>query len=206
MEFFANGAAHMERAFIAANRSGKSTAAGYELALHVTGQYPDWWIGRRFDQPVSAWVAGEDVKAVRGSIQPLLFGVPKTSESEGVLGTGLIPGDCIIGDPTANRGAPEAIDSATIRHISGGISRIELKTYEQGRKSFQAAKVDIGWCDEEPPEDIYSEFLTRLMSTVPGVLNGIMMCTFTPLKGMSNVVMGYLGENWKRPYADELLA
>jgi phage terminase large subunit-like protein len=152
---------------------------------------------------VSAWVAGEDVKAVRGSIQPLLFGVPKTSESEGVLGTGLIPGDDIIGDPTANRGAPEAIDSATIKHISGGKSRVEMKTYEQGRKSFQASKIDIGWADEEPPEDIYSEFLTRLMSTVPGEANGIMMCTFTPLKGMSTVVMNYLGDDWRRPDAND---
>ena len=47
-----------ERAFIAANRIGKSVAGGYEMACHLTGDYPDWWEGRKFDGPISAWAAG----------------------------------------------------------------------------------------------------------------------------------------------------
>ena len=199
MEFFAAGATELERAIIAGNRTGKTTAAGYELTLHLTGRYPDWWRGRRFSAPIGAWAAGEDLKAMRESLQPKLFGLPKTSESMGVLGTGLIPGDDIVGTPTSMRGVPDAIDSASIRHVSGGLSRLSLKTYEQGRESFQGAKVDVGWCDEEPPQDVYGEFMMRLMSTVPGEPNGIMMATFTPLKGMSAVVMAYLGERWAPP-------
>lgn len=118
----------------------------------------------------------------------------------------MIPGDDIVGQPTSGRGVPDSIDSAAVRHISGGTSRIVLKTYEQGREAFQAAKVDVGWCDEEPPKPIYTEFLTRLMSTVPGEANGIMMATFTPLKGMSEVVMDFLGDDWRRPDANEILA
>ena len=137
---------------------------------------------------------------MRESVQPLLFG------NVGELGTGMIPGDDIIGNPTMGRGVPDSIDSAGIRHVSGGASRLVLKTYEQGREAFQAAKIDVGWCDEEPPMAIYTEMLTRLMSTVPGEANGIMMCTFTPLKGMSDVVMGFLGDDWRRPDSTEILA
>lgn len=198
-EFFAAGAAHTERGFIAANRTGKTTCAGYEMALHLTGKYPDWWVGRRFVRPVIGWASGEDSKSVRESVQPILFG-PMES-----LGTGMIPGDDIVGKPAMARGGVEMIDSATVRHISGGSSRIVLKSYEQGREAFQAAKVDVGWCDEEPPLAIYNEFLTRLMSTVPGEPNGVMMGTWTPLKGMSEVVMAFLGEDWRRP-TDEAYA
>ena len=193
MEFFAAGAECDERAFIAANRTGKSTCVAYEAVLHLIGQYPEWWVGRRYARPCVAWVAGVDVKSMRESMQPLLFGVA------GQIGTGMIPGDSLIGNPTSQRGTADAIDTAQVRHSSGGISRLTLKTYEQGRESFQAAKVDVGVCDEEPPKTIYTEFLTRLMSTVPGERNGTMMCSFTPLAGMSEVVMDFLGEDWRRP-------
>lgn len=196
LEFFANGAAHTERAIIAANRSGKSTAAGYELALHLTGRYPDWWVGRRFQRPVVAWAAGEDSKSVRESLQVILFG------SLDALGTGMIPGDDIVGRPAMARGAVDLIDSAAVKHVAGGASRLVLKSYEQGRESFQAAAVDAIWLDEEPPKDIYTEALTRVMSTVPGEPNGALFCTFTPLSGMSEVVMDYLGDDWRRPDAN----
>jgi phage terminase large subunit-like protein len=195
LDFFAAGAAHMERAFIAANRSGKSTCAGYEGTLHCTGRYPDWWVGRRFAAPVTFWASGEDIRSVRESLQPLLFGPP------GAIGTGMIPGDDIVGQPTAGRGVPDSIDSAAIKHISGGVSRIVLKTYEQGREAFQASKIQVCWLDEEPPSNIYTEALTRLMATEPGEQNGVMMCTFTPLRGMSDVVMSFLGDDWRRPDA-----
>jgi hypothetical protein len=51
MQFFRLGAQPgiNERGFMAANRVGKTWGAGgYELTLHLTGDYPDWWEGRRF--------------------------------------------------------------------------------------------------------------------------------------------------------------
>jgi|SRR5579859_807499 len=192
--FFDAGADQGERAIIAANRTGKSTAAAFELTLHLTGHYPAWWRGRRFSRPISAWAAGEDFNAVRDSMQEILFGKPEA------IGTGMIPGDDLL-NHAAGRGVPDGIHSASVRHVSGGASSLVLKTYEQGREAFQAAKIDVGWCDEEPPMPIYTEFLTRLMSTVPGEPNGIMMATFTPLKGMSDVVRAFLGPDWKPPVA-----
>lgn len=185
--FLKAGATFQERAFIAANRIGKTTAAGYELACHLTGEYPDWWEGARFTRPIVAWACGEDAKAMRESVQPILVGFPVTP-----MGTGLIPGDSIVGDPTKRAGVPEGLDTIVVRHKSGGLSRLVFKTYDQGRESYQGAKVDFVWYDEEPPQPIYSEGLARTMATVPGEQNGKVVCTFTPLKGLSAVVLLYL--------------
>jgi len=185
LEFFAAGAQHQERAFIAGNRVGKTMAGCYELTCHLTGWYPAWWVGRRFSRPITAWASGEDTKAVRDSLQVTLFG------PQGREGTGLIPGDLLL-NTTARSGVPESIDTAAIRHGSGSPSRLVMKTYDQGRESYQAAQVEVLLFDEEPPAAIYSEGLTRTMSTTPGEPNGIVMCTFTPLKGLSDVVLSFL--------------
>ena len=169
------------------HNSGKSTAGCYELTCHMIGWYPPWWRGYRFDRPIVAWASGEDSKAVRESLQVILFGAP------GALGTGLIPHAALHGKPTARGGVPEAIDAASIKtNFGGGQSRIVLKSYDQGRESFQASKVDVVLLDEEPPMDIYTEGLTRTMSTVPGQKSGIVMCTFTPLKGLSAVALAFM--------------
>ncbi len=55
LEFFRAGAKYRERCFMAANRVGKTEGAGgYELTCHLTGYYPPWWEGRRFNGPVRA--------------------------------------------------------------------------------------------------------------------------------------------------------
>jgi phage terminase large subunit-like protein len=182
--FFAAGRDHLERGLLGGNRSGKSTTAGYELTCHLTGRYPHWWEGRRFDRPVTAWAAGDDAKSVREAAQTVLLGEP------GKIGTGLIPRDAII-SMTRRMGVADAYDSILVKHESGQ-SRLVFKAYDQRRESFQGARVDVGWCDEEPPWDVYSEFLTRLLSTVPGEPNGVMLATFTPLKGLSQVVLQFL--------------
>ncbi len=57
-------------------------------------------------------------------------------------------------------------------------------TYEQGRAKWQGAPVDVIWMDEEPDDpDLYSEAVTRTNQT-----NGIVMMTFTPLLGVTDVV------------------
>src|SRR3954453_1708678 len=64
--FFAGGAMHRERLMLAANRVGKTEGVGaYESTLHLTGVYPPWWVGRRWDRPISAWAAGDTSKTVR---------------------------------------------------------------------------------------------------------------------------------------------
>ena len=121
---------------------------------------------------------------MRESIQPILCGPPEA------FGTGLLPADLIL-SKTPRSGVPDGIDTMTVKHPRG-ISRVVFKTYDQGRESYQGAKVDGIWFDEEPPITIYTEGLTRTMSTVPGEPNGLVLCTFTPLKGWSQVVASYM--------------
>jgi phage terminase large subunit-like protein len=83
-----------------------------------------------------------------------------------------------------------ALDTVTVRHVSGGTSTLLLKAYEQGRGKWQANTVEFVWFDEEPPEDVYFEGITRTNAT-----QGSIAVTFTPLKGMSAVVARYLLEH-----------
>jgi Terminase large subunit, T4likevirus-type, N-terminal len=163
LSFFDAGRDHMERALIGANRSGKTFTAAYELVAHCLGEYPTWWTGKRFDLPVIAWVSGVDSKSIRKTLQVTLFG------EKGKRGTGMFPAASIM-STTQRSGVPGAIDTAMIRHRSGGASRVVIKSYDQGRESYQSGKIQIAWADEEPPARIYSEVLTRLMSTTPGAV------------------------------------
>ena len=45
-DFHAAGATNRERLFMAGNQLGKTRAGGAEWAMHLTGRYPDWWVGK----------------------------------------------------------------------------------------------------------------------------------------------------------------
>lgn len=182
-EFFRRGKSHRIRAFIAANRSGKSFTGATELTYHATGKYPTWWEGKVFKKPINAWVVCESGQLWRDSLQQLLLGAP------GDIGSGLISKEDII-DTRSMPGVPGAIGQIIIKHKSGGNSYIVVKTYEMGREQFQAAKINVVLFDEEPPEEIFSEALTRTMGAASDP--GIVMLLFTPLKGLSNVILKFL--------------
>ena len=180
LDFFSAGKRYKERLFMAANRVGKSEAGAYELTCHLTGLYPAWWEGRRFNTPVEAWAVGTNSQTTRDIVQAKLLG------SVQMPGTGMIPAH-LIASTISSRGLPGALEGAVIKHASGGTSLLGLKTYEQGRQSFEGTSKHIIWCDEEPPADCYTEMLYRTVTT-----KGIVMVTFTPLQGMSEVVKGFL--------------
>jgi len=163
MEFFNAGPTRLARAAIAANRVGKTTLSAYETTLHLTGMYPDWWMGRRFSHPVEWWAASDTGETTRDISQLEFLG------RVGEFGTGMIPKDCIVGDPSRRRGVADAVDTVRVRHTSGGISTLAFKSYDQGREKFQGTKKHGISLDEEPPLDVYTECLTRLMATAPGI-------------------------------------
>jgi len=182
IEFFEAGDTHRERLFLAGNRVGKTEGVGaYEVTCHLTGDYPDWWQGKRFSRGIKAWAAGDTGKTVRDIIQSKLLG------PVGSWGTGMIPGDSIMGEPKRKAGLPEAVEIVYVQHVSGGYSTLNLKSYDQRREAFQGTEQDIIWLDEEPPLDIYTECLLRTMTT-----DGAVMLTFTPLSGLSAVVLQFL--------------
>ncbi len=182
-EFHRAGLVHRERLFMAGNQLGKTVAGGAEWAMHLTGRYPDWWEGRRWDRPVRFWAAGVTGESTRDNPQRLLVGPPG---QRSLWGSGFIPGPDLV-SWTLARGLADQIDNVTVRHKSGGTSSLAFKAYEKGRQKWQGETLDGVWFDEEPPLEIYTEGLTRTNAT-----DGIVMVTFTPLLGMSDVVRLYL--------------
>lgn len=181
MEFFRLGAEHRQRLVLAANRVGKTESMGlYETVLHALGRYPPWWIGRRFTHPIKGWVAGKTNKTVYEILQDKLLG-PADAR-----GTGLVPGDALE-RMTPKAGIADAVDTVYIRHVSGGLSRLVLKSYEQGRAAFEGTEQDLILLDEEPPLAIKTECIIRTMTT-----DGVLMYTFTPLEGLSETVLSML--------------
>ncbi|OCP36745.1 terminase large subunit domain-containing protein [Ensifer sp. LC163] len=183
IEFHKAGAAYRERLFMAGNQLGKTLSGAAEAAMHLTGEYPDWWPGRRWDRPITMLAGSESYELTRDGVQRLLIGPPMSEED---WGTGYIPKAAILGT-TRRGGVSGALDTVTVRHASGGASTVLLKGYDQGRSKWQANTVDFVWFDEEPPEDVYLEGITRTNAT-----GGSVAVTFTPLKGMSTVVARFI--------------
>ncbi len=181
-EFHEGGAGHNERLFKAGNQLGKTTSGAFEMAAHLTGQYPAWWCGRRFTKPIRAWVGSVSFEAVRDGAQRVLLGEPRDRAS---WGSRMLEKRHIVSYAML-RGVPDALESLTVRHVSGENSVLGFKSYSQGREKWQAETLDIVWFDEEPPLDIYIEGLTRTVATY-----GCVYLTLTPLKGMSEVMMRF---------------
>src|ERR1039457_585225 len=180
MEFLTAGANFRERLFMAANRAGKTETGAYEMACHLTGQYPPWWQGKRFSQPVNAWACGTTNGTTRDIVQEKLLG------PEGAHGTGMIPAHTIV-KVSNKQGLPNAADTVLVKHVLGVRSRVSFKSYESGRKAFEGTAQHVIWLDEEGPLDIYTECLYRTATT-----GGVLYTTFTPLLGMSDVVKSFL--------------
>ena len=136
-------------------------------------------------KPPAAIAAG-----ARDNPQRILLGQPQQRER---WGTGTIPHDALK-ETTLSNWVRDSVDSAVVRWGGGGDvqqgeSILAFKSYEKGRQKWQGETLDGVWFDEEPPLDIYCEGRTRCQ-----VLRGIVIVTFTPLLGMTDVVKLFLGE------------
>lgn len=195
LEFFRLGAEVRARCFMAANRVGKTfSAGGYEMSCHLTGRYPHWWPGRRFRHPIRAWACGKTNETTRDIVQTTLLGdIEYHGMRKVVDGSGVIPRDAIgtqAGSIAWKQGVQDLLDTIKIKHSSGGWSKLGFKSYQQGRGSFEGTAQHVVWDDEEPPIDVYNEQVIRTATT-----KGIIMVTFTPLEGMSDVVRQFLPDD-----------
>ena len=179
-EFHESGIDNPERMLMAANRVGKTVSAACEVSYHLTGDYPEWWQGKRFDKPTLVWTGSPTNETSRDIVQAELVG--GLGEK---LGTGWIPRNRIAGTPTTRQaGVKNVIDSFQVKHRSGGLSLCVLKTYEQGWQKWQGTAPHVVWLDEEPDDyKIFSEAQTRILTS-----RGIVFVTFTPLLGMTELV------------------
>ena len=59
-----------------------------ELSYHLTGLYPEWWEGKVYHQPITAWAGGVSNETTRDIVQVELLGSPDDPEA---FGSGTIP-------------------------------------------------------------------------------------------------------------------
>ena len=172
-----------QRLLMAANRIGKSYCGAAEMSFHLRGMYPEWWKGRRYDQPITAWAGGVSNETTRDIVQAELLGSPDDPDA---FGSGAIPKNYII-KTERKPGVPNAKSVALIRHVSGGNSSLHFKAYEMGHEKWQGRSVDVVWLDEEPGRDIYSQAVTRTLDR-----RGMVYMTFTPEAGMTETVAAFM--------------
>lgn len=184
-KFHTEGQSCPQRILMAANRVGKTYCGAAETAYHLTGEYPEWWKGHKFNKPIRAWAAGESNDTTRDIIQKELFGNPQDPTKKG---TGAVPLDNIV-ETVRKPGVPNAFSSVLVKHRSGGNSQISFKAYEQGFEKFMGEAIDVVWLDEEPKQEIFSQCITRTADT-----DGIVYMTFTPERGMTSVVSAFMND------------
>lgn len=194
---------HQERLYLAANRIGKTETAGFEVRNHLTGDYPKWWPGYRFDHPNHWWAAGDTMLTTRDIIQRALLG-----PHEGIplkKYEGMIESHLIESVTRKSGGVTNCVDTIYVQHVekvhgAPALSSLQFLSYDMGRRVFQGVERDGIWLDEEPPDgaeraeaeaqgssDIYTECLLRLMTT-----KGLLISTFTPLRGLTPFLVNYL--------------
>ena len=174
-----------QRMLMAANKVGKTYCGACEMAFHLTGLYPDWWKGVKFDRAILAWAAGNTAYNTRDIVQAELLGEPGDPEE---YGKGALPRELIV-RTDRTPGIPNGLSAIVVKHISGKNSKLFLKAYEQGKQAWMGKAVDVCWLDEEPPQDIYSQTLRATLKT-----GGCTYMTFTPESGVTDVVSQFLNE------------
>lgn len=187
-DFYAASANYKRRFLCAANRVGKSYSEAVEVSYHLTGKYPDWWIGHRFKKPILLWCVGITGDSTRKVLQKELFGTPMAKDVL-AIGTGSIPKDMIDFDTLERDGNKILI--AKIKHYDedgfhDGWSTVEFRSTQQGEQVLMGSTVDYIWLDEEDAFksiELYSQCVTRTATT-----GGLITITATPENGLTKLV------------------
>jgi len=174
------------KALIAANQIGKTLSVCAEDAMHITGLYPIWWEGHRFNRPITAIIGTYTNEQTRDLLQHELFGDPMDPDS---FGSGFIP-KRLIGEKSNKPGIPNAVDSVLVKHTSGGWSKIFFRSYEVGARKFMGRRGDYYHYDEEPPQDIYDQAVRGTLSRQDSVI----VMTFTPEHGTTELYLNLTRE------------
>ena len=183
IDFINAGKYFRERCIFGANRSGKSFTALSEGAYHVDG-YPSWYDGKKYYGDILMWCIAPTHQKVTTVAQAVLLG------SGHDIGSGLIPKKRILFDSIRSKqGVANGISEVRCERFDGGIATIRFMSYDQKRDAFQGDEVHWAHLDEEeyPDSGIYSEVLTRTMTT-----DGCLLTTCTFLHGFTEIVMRFL--------------
>lgn len=192
-QLFASGATHRERLVLAGNRTGKTMATTYEHALHITGDYPDDWPGLRIMHAGTYWALGVDNRQLRDVLQRSLIG---DLQDDGTISGGwLHPED--VQDVVRSQ-VPGLVSDIVVRNRHGGSSRLGLRSYTQsatgqGTLPFAGSSVDGILVDEQPPDDIVGQLVTRTMTGRKG-RGGYLLYSMTPELGETELVRRFMGQ------------
>lgn len=148
-KFYAASKKTRFRFLCAGNRVGKSFSEAAEISYHLTGLYPEWWEGHRFDHPILAWAVGITGDSTRKVLQKELFGTMMAKDVE-AIGTGSIPRNMIDFETLERDG--NRIMVAKVKHHNewgnfDGWSTIEFRSTQQGEHVLMGATVDYIWMD-----------------------------------------------------------
>lgn len=197
MEF--HGDKSVKRALQSANQIGKTVSATAEDAIHLTGKYPDWWEGTRFDRPVRLVCGGINNDKTCTLLQKALFGDPVLQAES--LGTGWVP-KADIGKISKKRGVSDAFLHVKVKHytddVHDGWSTVTFLAYEMGKATWMGDTIDIFHLDEEPPMDILTQAGRGCIAS-----GGIIYLSYTPENGRTDVVQmvekewGFHRAEWK---------
>ena len=187
---FKAGSNKRERMVLCGNRGGKTNSSGYEDALHLTGDYPDWWDGHRFEFPINAWLFGVDAGQVKDVLQKEILG--DSEDSLDSFTNGWIHNDEIVHDSIERAALKGAVSRVRIRHKSGGTSTLTFFSYRQiltGQSTLPVAgsSVDLVHGDEQPPDSLVGQLVTGVITGNRGA-GGIIVWSMTPELGLTDLV------------------
>lgn len=186
-DFIAQTATFSQCCLIAANRIGKTYLGTYIDAIHALGEYPEDWIGHRYDHAPLIWCLGYSGEKTRDLLQKALVGRKNGDKFEG----GLIPASRIKGYESMT-GTPNAVRTLLVEHISGETSTIQFWSYSQGQHALMGDGVDWFHIDEEPEDaEIFPQVLVRTATGDRG-RGGRGILTFTPENGRTELVMQFM--------------
>lgn len=174
----------------------KTYGAAYEMALHLTGLYPEGWSGEKVIGSGHVFACiGVTLDSVAKVMQKELFG-ESDARLKSKLGTGAIPKDHIeIEEGWSSDGA--VIRSCKIKHVSGGYNTLMFYG-STNLDALMGLTLKGVWIDEEPPFnslELYSQAVTRTATT-----NGFILMTATPEQGLTPLNLMY--ENAQDPNDD----
>ena len=179
---------------MAANRSGKTMSAGYHTALDLTGDYPDWWKGFRFEHAPNVLAMGVDNQQLKDVVQLELFG---EMVEEG--GGRKFKGGWVHANEIGRVDWSPILSGLARRvEIRGkyGSANCTLRTYSQsktghGSLSFAGTSIDQIWVDECPPDSLVGQLVTRTMTGNYGK-GGRIRYTMTPELGLTQLVTNFM--------------
>ncbi len=162
-QFFATGQRFRERGLFAGSQLGKTECAAFEMACHLTGEYPPDWPGRQFDKPVRAWAVGDSLKMVATSCSGSCAASQAIAES---IGSGMIPKTRLSATRSRRAAKPTLMTPCRCAMRAVGFRRCGSEPTRPAKWRCRARPWTFVWLDEEPADfAIYSECLARVGAT-----------------------------------------